>query len=126
MDSSEFEQSDLSGLPRQKRIEDIMQTILPGLDAHRKRRQMTHHLYIGLALILFFVGGYTIGESFRPLSYSEKMIVQKLIDHTAAEQKKSVAEITANLVKQLRVDKVKEIKSHQLNDALMVLGQYID
>lgn len=126
MSTLDTEDLDYSALNRQQRIADIMQSILPGIDAQRSRKRFVKGVAAALLAVVIFVGGYEIGEQLRPLSYSEKMIVQALIVHTAKEQRKSVDVVTANLVKHMGVEKVKYIKSHQLNDALMVLGQYMD
>jgi len=126
MDQIDIEMPEYAALGRQQRIADIMQSILPGIDAQKARKKWLGRLTLACAFAVIFACGYQIGEVFRPLNYSEKMIVQALIVHTAKEQKKPVEAITANLLQHMHVSKVKYIKSHQLNDALMVLGQYID
>jgi hypothetical protein len=126
MHNSDFDSADTHFGSRQQRIADVMQAILPGLDAHKKKQRSAHRFAVVLAFLLFFAGGYAIGECFRPLTYSEKVIVQALIDHTAAQQKKPAAEVTAILLHHLGEPRVRDIKSHQFNSALMVLGQYIE
>ncbi len=111
---------------RQQRIEQVMRDILPGIDAYKKRQRHIQHVLVACALVLFFTGGYAIGQSLRPLSYSEKMIVQVLIEHTAQQQKRPPEEITRELLAQLGAYRVRDIRSHQLKDALMILGQYSD
>lgn len=115
-----------SSATRQQRITDMMMAVLPGIDARKRKQTAMHASLIVMALALFFMGGYSIGDYFRPLTYSEKMIVQALIEHTAMQQNKSPQEITRNLLTHLGAYKVKDIKSHQLADALAMLGQYID
>ncbi len=113
-------------LSRQQRIADLLKSALPEVEAGQSRdRNLRRLLMLGI-VIVFFAIGYAYGHMLRPLSYSEKMIVQTLIDHAARVQKKTPAEVANHLLTALNAPTIKDIKSDQMGDALSVLGQYYD
>lgn len=126
-------QSDFESAPqtdsasRQKKVAEIISAVLPRFNPRTALSEKISKGFLIFCIGSFcYLGGYLIGENFRTLNYSEKVILSGMIEHTAKAQNHSEEEIKRHLIATLGTDKIKNIRAYQWKEALMVLGQYIE
>ena len=111
---------------RQKKITDIVQAILPHLPRRSGHSSLHKTALIGGMILCAALSGYMLCNNYRPISYSEKMTLQVLIEYSAQQKKTTIQAVTRDLIQHLTVDKVRNIRAYQWAKAIDLLNNYLD
>jgi hypothetical protein len=111
---------------RQQKIDDIVHAILPHFPRRDGSAPWYKALLVGTAVLCFITTGYMLAMNNRHISYSEKMTLQILIEHSARKQNITIQAVTRDLIRELMVDKVRNIRAYQWNQAIRLLNHYMD